>query len=485
MSSTSEYFQLAGITAGLPTDQRLAILTFLAETFSDSPVAQLNLSNNDLDTQCIQVLHPLFQRPTLRCLRLTNTRMSAERMTTLVVALTPNASRLKALTLDHNLIGPDGAVTIARLLPSCTALESLSYAGAHAREEGTRAVCQGLAVMAITNSKLLHLNLDGCTFKSGEEEDDPIHPLLEVLEASPILSTLVLRDGALESGGLERVCGALLTSGAKLNTLDLGCIGKIGPQGVAVAGAFLALQLETLQEFDFDTNELGDVGIDSLVAPFTGASCLRKLHLGSNEIGEAGARVLIDNHISSLKELFIDDNVDLPAWAVAHLQTMYATVVVDDKDEDEQALANVDEESSPFAAPKVTESTPTPLGQAACTPLFHQTAHEHTGLTTDFQRLCLDSPPRRPSGVFVALMPAALVHTPLLDPTASTFFSNNSDLHLFDEESPGGSATLDIANSAGDVLVGNAGKVVSLVEIFSVGNTNTNTDNDSDDTISL
>jgi hypothetical protein len=149
--------------------------------------------------------------------------------------------------------------------------------------------------------------------------------------------------------------------------LDLGCIGEIGPQGVAVAGAFLALQLETLQEFDFDTNELGDVGIDSLVAPLTVASCLRKLHLGSNEIGEAGARVLIDSHISSLRELFIDDNVDLPAWAVAQLQTMYATVVVDDEDEEEQAPANVDEESSPFAAPNVTESTPTPLGQAACT----------------------------------------------------------------------------------------------------------------------
>jgi Ran GTPase-activating protein (RanGAP) involved in mRNA processing and transport len=330
-----EYLKIDDTIAGLPTEQGLATLQFFADVFCRSPVTELNLDDNALGTRGIQVLQPLLHQPALRRLHLTNTGLSAEVMFTLAEVLEPIASRLTKLTLGRNQIGPDGAVTIARVLETCTALESFSYAGARPLTVGTRALCQGLAVMARTNSKLLYLNLNDCNLKAGEEDDDPIHALLEVLEASPRLSTLILRDGELEVSGMQRVFGALLQSGAKLHTLDLGCIGEIGPQGAAVAGAFLALQLETLQEFYFDTNELGDTGIADLVAPFTGGSCLRLLHLGCNEIEAAGARVLVDNRIPSLVELVLEDNMDLPAQAAAMLQTMYAKVVVDEGLEDE------------------------------------------------------------------------------------------------------------------------------------------------------
>jgi hypothetical protein len=243
--------------------------------------------------------------------------------------------------LGRNQLGIVGSEHVGALLQKCIHLESFSYAGSRPQVEGTRHICRGLAAMTVAATKaansttptcfLQFLDLNDCTFRSGDEADDPCLALCQCLQASPALCTLVLRDGELQSAGLQRVLQSVEMSGARLQVLDLGATGEMGPDGAKVLLAYLEGAARHLQELSFDTNELTDAGLADLVAPFTANECiLRKLNLAENELEAAGMRVLLDNPIHTLQELNLKDNPDIPLQLAVMLQAMYPAVLVED-----------------------------------------------------------------------------------------------------------------------------------------------------------
>ena len=348
IASTIEILKMDDIIAGLLTDDGLATLEFLARMFQDSPIQELNLNDNALGTRGADVLKPLLVNKTLKSLYLNNCGLSQEVGASFLELLKPAASRLTALSLGRNQMGPRGARLVGQLIASCTQLEYFSYAGSRPLVRGTLDLAQGLAQMVQQcNSSLRYLDLNDCNFNSGEDDNNPIHALCRALEKCPKLSYLVLRDGGLGPEGLKLVLEALKTSGAGLRHLDLGAI-EAGPEGAQALGTFIAeSQLLTLQELIFDTNELGNEGVASLVKPFGASNAiLQKLDLESNELEGLGTRALIDNEIESLQELKLSDNMDIPLGLARQLQAMYPKKVTFDDDleeeEEEEAIEEVD-----------------------------------------------------------------------------------------------------------------------------------------------
>jgi hypothetical protein len=195
------------------------------------------------------------------------------------------------------------------------------------------------------------LDLNACTFRSGDEAVGPCLTLCQCLQASPALCKLVLRNVELEVAGLRRVLHSVQLAGARLQVLDLGATGTMGEEGAAVLQAYLegtanganAGAARHLQELSFDTNELTDAGLSGLVAPFTAKECsLRKLDLADNELEAAGVRILLDNAIPTLQELNLADNTDIPLQLAVRLSAMYPLVLVED-DWGEEVGAVVDQ----------------------------------------------------------------------------------------------------------------------------------------------
>jgi Ran GTPase-activating protein (RanGAP) involved in mRNA processing and transport len=372
------------IIAGLETDDGLASLTFLATMFSNSTTSdnksscmqEIDLSDNALGTRGAVVLKPLLQLQSLQRLYFNNCGLSAESFSeTLLPILQMNAPQLTALGIGRNQLGPAGAAHIGQLLQNCVKLESFSYAGSRPQVEGTRDLCQGLAAMTVaataaSNSttpvcSLQILDLDDCTFRSGDEAEDPCVALCQCLQASPALRKLVLRDGELQVTGLQRVLDSVQQAGARLQVLDLGATGTMGEEGAAVLRAYLqgtsakAGAARHLQELSFDTNELTDAGLSSLVAPFTARECcLRKLNLAESELEAAGVRLLLDNPIPTLQELNLTDNPDIPLQLAVQLKAMYPVVLVEDdleegEDDDEDEEEDVDAIADQLAGTKL------------------------------------------------------------------------------------------------------------------------------------
>jgi Ran GTPase-activating protein (RanGAP) involved in mRNA processing and transport len=349
------------IIAGLVTEDGLASLAFLANIFSSQPeksqIREIDLSDNALGTRGAIELAPLLQLKTLQRLYFVNCGLSAESFSdTLLPILMMHAPNLTALGLGRNQLGPEGAEHVGSLLTKCIQLESFSYAGSRPQVEGTRHICQGLAAMTVAataaaNSakptcSLQVLDLNDCTFRSGDEDDDPCLALCQCLQGSPALRELVLRDGELQVSGLKRVLQAVQSAGARLQILDLGATGEMGEEGAAVLQTYLEGAARHLQELSFDTNELTDAGLADLVAPFTANECiLRKLNLAENELEAAGVRVLLDNPITTLQELNLKDNLEIPLQLAVKLQAMYPVVLVeDDLEEDEDLEDEADED---------------------------------------------------------------------------------------------------------------------------------------------
>jgi Ran GTPase-activating protein (RanGAP) involved in mRNA processing and transport len=345
------------IIAGLETDDGLATLGFLATIFSTpstdasdkSCIKEIDLSDNALGTRGAVVLKPLLQLASLQRLYFSNCGLSAESFSeTLLPILQMNALHWTALGLGRNQLGPTGAEQVGSLLEDCVNLESFAYAGTRPLVEGTGHICKGLAAMTVAGgSSLQMLDLDDCTFRSGDDDTDPCLALCQCLQASPALRKLVLRDGELQVAGLQRVLKAVQQAGARLQILDLGAVGEMAEEGAAVLLAYLETTgaARYLQELSFDTNELTDAGVADLVAPFTAHECcLRKLNLAENELEAAGIRVLLDNPIKTLKELNLADNPDIPLQLAVLLQAMYPDAVKVEADLEEGDLDEGEEE---------------------------------------------------------------------------------------------------------------------------------------------
>lgn len=351
------------IIASLPTEQGLASLEYLAQTFATSPLlSKVNLNDNAVGTRGIACLRPLLTNKSVTSLSLENCGIAeadGADLRDIILARSndktaASSCTLQSLSTGRNQMGVVGATHIGALLSQCTQLQSFSYAGSRPLKKGTAALCRGLAEMSATcgsaGTRLHALNLNDCCL-GDDETEDPVVDVCAVLQNSPRLHTLVLRDGELQIAGLTVVLAALQKSGAALTTLDLGAIGELGQEGGMLVRDYLfsSPTRNTLQHLSVDTNELQCAGVAAIAAGAAACSVLQTLNLEANEIEAAGAIALVRNFIPTLQLLHLEDNLELPEKRARQLQSMYPTVIVDEDleegDDDEEEDDDEDEDA--------------------------------------------------------------------------------------------------------------------------------------------
>lgn len=227
-SKSVRYVNLADVIAGLMTEEGLGVTEKLSETFKESNLIEIDLSDNAMGPRGLLRVESLFTNSSLQRLYLSNCGLSAESMGMLNTYLSNDderiANSLTDLVLDKNMIGVGGAKTVSEFLARCKNLEYFSYNGCRPEEEGTKFICQGLVASTNKNSSpaLRRLDLEDCTFGTGEDDTDAILPLSEALARCSQLRHLNITDGSLEVDGLKLLVNALTQSKAKLTHLYLG-----------------------------------------------------------------------------------------------------------------------------------------------------------------------------------------------------------------------------------------------------------------------
>jgi len=333
------FLNLADVIAGLMTVEGLGVTELLASTFSESNLKELDLSDNAMGPRGLVRSEAFFTNSSLQHLYLSNCGLSSESMELLNDYFKKDNDRIfKSLTelvLDKNMIGENGAKTVGEFLPQLENLEFFSFNGCRPNTQGTKFLCDGL--MELTREKkcfLRRIEMEDCTFGSGENGSDPIIPFCSAIAKCSQLQHLNINEGSLEVGGIRRLVSALKEARARLTHLCLGGTGEYGAEGAGVLVEYLHDVSSSLTYLNLDFNELGDDGVAVLVEAFSATrNVLEVLSLNGNEIESAGAKALVRTDFPNLKHLSLDDNIDI---VKDHLKSKYGEIVVFGDDDDEE-----------------------------------------------------------------------------------------------------------------------------------------------------
>ena len=233
--------ELSDIIAGLETSVGLNIMGKFNDVFAGSVSDNLKtiyLNDNAMGPRALERIKALLGSPGVDAIYLNNCGLSAETIPDIDAALriggddsAGGVARLRVLELNKNMIGVPGAEQVGLLLPACAKLEEFSYCGCRPESRGTKYITEGLLKMveASTNADegqyhpIQKLSLYDCSTGSGEEEDDAMHSLVEMLTKAPNLTHLNLQDcGDFGETGTGMIVQALINSGCKLVDLNLG-----------------------------------------------------------------------------------------------------------------------------------------------------------------------------------------------------------------------------------------------------------------------
>jgi Ran GTPase-activating protein (RanGAP) involved in mRNA processing and transport len=349
---TVHTLKIDDITASLETSLGLATFEYIAQIFGGAPnLRRVNLDDNAIGQRGVERLLPLLKNVHVTDWSLENTGLGAEDGLVLCEALVETndndtmSCRLQALRTGRNRMGTEGAQHLGTLLSHCTELVVFAHAGASPLPPGAAALLQGLATMTTScgpsGTRLQHLDLSDCTMS----EPRALDHFCAILEHSPRLQVLCVRDSGLDATALQRVLEAVSASGAGLVTLDVGALESLGTTGGVVLRNFLSSSVATqwsLQHLMVDLNELANDGVAAVAAGAAQCRALQTLNLEDSEIERAGGLALLRNPIATLHTLCLEDNVDLPASIAAQLQRLYTSVKIDedlgddDNEEDEE-----------------------------------------------------------------------------------------------------------------------------------------------------
>jgi Ran GTPase-activating protein (RanGAP) involved in mRNA processing and transport len=349
---TVQVLRLDDIIASLETEQGLAVFEYVSQVFANTPhLHTLNMNDNAIGTRGVDMLAPLFTSlPALHSLHFENCGMSAEVAEHFCDSLLSIASRLTSLSLGRNQMGIDGAKAIGTLVQECLQLQHFRYDGSRPLREGTQFLCRGLKRMtekqANGTTQLVTLDLNDCHLGSGDDNDDeedadPIIDLVWVLERSPFLQTLIVRDAELEVPGLERILSHVHD---RLCVLDIGGNGTLGGPGGVLIREYCIRAAGTMRKLVCDANELGDEGVMALAMGTAACESLTELSLEGNEITSHGAKALLLNPVPKLVTLDLQDNIDLPQTYAEQLQKLYSAVLVDEDLPEEEGAEEEEEE---------------------------------------------------------------------------------------------------------------------------------------------
>ena len=210
------------------------------------------------------------------------------------------------------LIGPSGALALARGLGMNCSLTFLDLHGNAIGNAGAAAIAEALQL----NCTLTQLNIrDNIVGDSGAEA------LGRALKSNRTLKHLNLKFNNISDLGAEAIAKALQSSGIQLTCLYLG-FNNIHSSG---ATAFAeALQCNcSLTSLGLWNNKIESSGADAFATALQSNRTLKRLHLGSNNIDDSGASVLaqaIQYHNNTLRYLVLTNNPLIGASGVENLK---------------------------------------------------------------------------------------------------------------------------------------------------------------------
>ena len=114
------------------------------------------------------------------------------------------------------------------------------------------------------------------------------------------------------------------------------------PDGAEALKELLATQLGSLKTLQLETNELGNDGVENILAPFAdGNNVLEHLRLDENELDEGAIDAFLHTCIPKLRRLTLKDNMDLADADDDKKETLRshfggAKIYFDDDDGDEK-----------------------------------------------------------------------------------------------------------------------------------------------------
>jgi len=348
VSRTVKFVDFADIIAGRMTDEGLNITKQLADMFLDANLIEINLSDNAMGPRGLERVESMFTNTIdgLQRLYLNNCGLSKESMEMLKSYICSETNGVKIsdtltdLVLDKNMIGVEGAEVVGEILSQCTQLKYFSYNGCRPEAKGTKYLCQGILNLTeeVKNRNqpimLQRIELEDCTFASGENENDAIIPFSRALKQCSRLRHLNMKDGALEIGGLKLLVNALSEGSPNLTHLYLDGQGQLESDGARILSNFLHGQVISLLSLHMDWNDLGDEGVSILLEPFSASrNVLQTLSLNGNLIEQQGAKAIVRALLPELKLLSLTDNDDIHQ---NHIRKKYGDVAkLDDIDDDD------------------------------------------------------------------------------------------------------------------------------------------------------
>ena len=231
------------------------------------------------------------------------------------LAASPTLRGIRALSLAHNQIGPDGIASLAAS-PHLDALESLDLSGNRVDARGLQAIAASRSLSRLTSLRLASARVDtkslqalgGAAFRLRRLDLSENHLRTEGAEALsrlPLgrLESLALRGNLIGPDGVALLAVSTLFS--SLRDLDLGR-NAIGPSGAATLA--VSRHLGELRRLDLSQNNLGREGLQLLLAS-SGLERLEELMLASNGFGANGVMALAASMLARrLRSLDVGDN---------------------------------------------------------------------------------------------------------------------------------------------------------------------------------
>jgi Ran GTPase-activating protein (RanGAP) involved in mRNA processing and transport len=302
-AATLTHADLSDVIAGRPEDEALAALRVLAAALASARLEHLDLSDNALGEKGLRAAAAAFVgQPALASLEVRNVGCSVHGCAALDELLAGAALPLRRLVLVNNMSGDEGAVSIARVLARCPALEEFRMVSSRVGAEGGRALVAALAGLRGGALRALDLHDNPLT----EEVAEEVAPLLA---AHPQIRALVLTDTCLGDAGVAAVAAALRGGAAPaLERLEL-ALNEVAPAGAAALAAALAGR-PALRALVLRENELECAGAVALAAALRTLPALEALDLSANQLRRRGALAVARAvaALPALASLELDDN---------------------------------------------------------------------------------------------------------------------------------------------------------------------------------
>ena len=348
LASQVSIVNLADMIASRMEDEGLQVLKIISDSFKDSSLVDVDLSDNAMGSKGISACSSVLggQYRSIKRLSLCNNGLSATSMEEIANILTSeevvddNENKSKRISISagleklhffNNMSGDDGCKSFSRILSKCgSKLNDLRFSSTRAGKQGSLLISSALEKLG---EKTLQ-NLEKLDLADNSFGLDGAKSLCRALKHCKSLKYLNLSDCLLEAAGIELICKSLCDAEVMLEHLF------VSSNELAESGSThltkLLRRCTTLKTFHAEENEMGSVGIRNLVNELP--STIEDLSLGWNECGKIGAQALVlaSKRMMHLKQIHLDGNM-FPEDEVNSLEEAFGKrlLEMEENDEDE------------------------------------------------------------------------------------------------------------------------------------------------------